>query len=119
MTTKIITFSPKEIETRRRIKLSVWAFAYEFRAHSIVTDAIFDVESYLVDLSVETNRLDLDYWFRAFFQPHTGMWIHKHPELSKIEKLYEEHYHDRENLRELRRAHVPGVYIDRASTIQN
>jgi hypothetical protein len=92
MTTIIIARTRKEIETRRRIKLSVWAYAYEIRSHSIVTDAVYDVEARLVDLSVETNRLDLDYWFRAMFTPDTGMWIYQHPELSKIEKLYERFY---------------------------
>jgi len=84
--------TPKEIETRRRIRLAIWAYAYEFHHHSIVPDAMFDVESYCVDLSVETDRLDLDFWFRANFETCTGMWIHKHPELDKIAKLYERFY---------------------------
>lgn len=82
----------KEIETRRRIKLSIWAYAYEFENHSVVSDAVYDVESYQVDLSVETDRLDLDYWLRAFFDPSTGLWIHGHPELSRIKQLYERFY---------------------------
>lgn len=85
--------SRTETEVKRRINLSVWAYAYEFMNQSIVSDAIFDVESYQVDLNIETARLDLDYWFRAFFQPCTGMWIHKHPELDKIKTLYERFYH--------------------------
>lgn len=79
-------------ETRRRIKLSIWAYAYEFRAHSIVPDAQFDVESYCVDLRVDTRRPDLDFWFRAEFEPATGMWIRKHPELHRIAELYERYY---------------------------
>ena len=82
----------KEIETRRRILLSLWSYAYEFQNHSIVSDAVFDVEAYQVNLSVETDRLDLDYWFRAFFDPSTGLWIHKHPELNKIAAIYQEHF---------------------------
>lgn len=84
--------TPKEIETRRRIKLSVWAYAYEFESHSIVPDATFDMESYCVDLSIETDRLDLDYWFMGKFKPCTGMWIHQHPELDKIKIKYERYY---------------------------
>lgn len=88
--------TPKEIETRRRIKLAIWAYAYEFEDHSIVTDTVFDVESYQVNLNIETDRLDLDYWFRANFQPCTGMWIHKHPDLSRVKELYERFFkHDR------------------------
>ena len=79
----------KEIETRRRIRLSVWAYAYEYRAHSIVPDHTFDFESYCVDLRIDTDRLDLDYWFRAEFEPATGMWIRKHPELEKVGQLYD------------------------------
>lgn len=84
--------TPKELETRRRIKLSVWAYAYEFENKSLVPDAVFDVESYQVDLRTETDRLDLDYWFRGNFQPCTGMWIHQHPELNKIREIYKRYY---------------------------
>lgn len=85
--------SPKEIETRRRIKLAVWAYAYEFE-EGVVPDYVFDVEAYQVDLSVHTDRLDLDFWFIANFEPDTGLWIHRHPELDKIRKLYERRYKD-------------------------
>lgn len=81
-----------EIEKKRRIKLSIWAFAYEFKNHSIVSDAVFDVTARQVNLSIATNRLDLDYWFRAFFDPSTGVWIHKHPELDKIRNIYERYF---------------------------
>ena len=87
--------SPKEIETRRRMRLCVWAYAYEYKNHSIVSDAVFDVESYQVNLAIETDRLDLDYWFRANFEPSTGMWIRQHPDLEKIGQLYERFYNDR------------------------
>ncbi len=84
--------SPKEIETKRRIKLSIWAYAYEFESHSIVDDSIFDVESYQVNLNIRTGRPDLDMWFVINFQPCTGMWIHKHPDLKRIAELYERYY---------------------------
>ena len=86
--------TPKEVETRRRIIVSVWAYAYEFCANSIVPDHIFDAECYMLaaGLRIDTDRLDLDYWFRGSFDPSTGMWIHKHPELDKISKLYERQF---------------------------
>lgn len=84
--------TPKEIETRRRIRLAIWAYAYEVESHSIVRDAVFDIESYQVDLTIETDRIDLDYWFKAYFEPCTGMWIHNHPDLLRIKELYERHY---------------------------
>lgn len=77
----------REIETRRRIMLSIWAYAYEFENISLVSDAEFDKQCGLVDLSVSTARPDLDAWWRENFQPHTGMWINKHPELEKIKCL--------------------------------
>lgn len=84
--------SPAEIETRRRIKLSVWAYAYEFRSHSIVPDGIYDVESCQVNLNIRTTRPDLDIWWICNFQPCTGMWIHKHPELDKVRAIYDKRY---------------------------
>lgn len=83
--------TPKEVETRRRIIVSVWAYAYEVKNVSLVPDNVFDAECYMLaaNLRIDTDRLDLDYWFRGAFDPSTGMWIHKHPELDKIAKLYE------------------------------
>lgn len=84
--------SPKEIETRRRIKLSIWAYAYEFENVSLVPDALFDIHCGLVDLNIRTDRPDLDLWFVMHFKPHTGMWIRSHPELDKIRSIYERYY---------------------------
>lgn len=84
----------REIETRRRILVSLWSFAYEFKNHSMVSDGRFDEECRRVNLSILTNRPDLDFWFNVNFQPHTGMWIHKHPELYKLQQLYERLNHD-------------------------
>lgn len=82
---------PKEVETRRRIRLSIWAYAYESKNVSLVPDGLFDPESMMVDLTMMTDRPDLDAWFRKEFEPCTGMWIHKHPELDRIEELYINH----------------------------
>lgn len=82
----------KEIETKRRINLAVWAYAYEFQNHSIVSDAVYDYESYMVNLSQQTGRPDLDFWFVLNFDPSTGLWIHKHPELNQIAQLYKRWY---------------------------
>lgn len=81
----------KEIETWRRCKLALWAYAYEFENHSIVPDSVYDVESYQVDLNINTDRPDLDAWFRANFQPHTGMWVRNHPDLPVLQRLYREY----------------------------
>ena len=78
----------KEQETRRRIKLSLWAYAYDFESDSMVSDGEFDDECKKVRLEVDTNRPDLDKWWRDNFSPSTGQWIRKHPELDGIKKLY-------------------------------
>lgn len=79
-----------EIERHRRIKLSIWAYAYEFENKSLVSDHTFDSEASKVDKTVKTGRLDD--WWQENFQKHTGMWIHSHPELDKIKRLYERLY---------------------------
>jgi len=33
-------------------------------------------------------RPDLDGWWRQNFQPHTGLWIHSHPELDIVRSRY-------------------------------
>ncbi|AKM09379.1 hypothetical protein [Croceicoccus naphthovorans] len=80
--------SPVERERRRRIKLAVWAYAYEIKSNPLVPDGVFDEEALKVDLSVDTGRPDLDAWFRANFQPHTGSWVWRHPEPGKLNRLY-------------------------------
>lgn len=79
--------SPVEIETKRRIKVCIAAYAYEFLNESLISDAEFDSECKLIDLSIDTNSPDLDAWFRAEFHPDTGQWVHKHPELRKLRTL--------------------------------
>jgi hypothetical protein len=74
-------------EKRRRMRLAVWAYAYEFENVSLVPDAVFDEEAKLVNLDVETDMPHLDAWFKANFNPHTGMWIHTHPELERIKDI--------------------------------
>lgn len=79
--------SPVELETRRRIYLTVWAYAYEFMNLSMVSDEVFDAEALKVDLSIDTTRPDLDSWFRENFNPHSGMWVHSHPEVDKLREF--------------------------------
>lgn len=74
-------------ETRRRIRVSVAAYAYEILGESIMSDGEFDDLCKQIDLSIATRRPDLDEWFRTNFEPHTGMWIHTHPEKSRLHQL--------------------------------
>jgi hypothetical protein len=75
------------LETRRRIRLSIAACAYEFFHAQIMSDEEFDNLAKMIDLSIDTRRPDLDQWFRQNFDAYTGVWIHKHPELDRIKKI--------------------------------
>lgn len=79
--------TPKEIERRRRIRLSVWAYAYEVLDVSLVSDEVFDSEAKLVDLKVSTGNRRLDTFFRKHFADFTGQWVHKHPDLKRLAAL--------------------------------
>jgi len=80
--------SPVEVERHNRIKLSVAAYAYEFHSNSIMSDADFDELCQKIDTTVDTENAVLDKFFREDFDPSTGMWIHKHPDLTGIERIY-------------------------------
>lgn len=79
-----------EIERHRRISVALWAYAYEFEAESLVSDAKFDEWCLKVDRSVRTGSDALDAFFchGGAFAPYTGMWVHQHPELDKLADLY-------------------------------
>ena len=79
-------------EIRRRIKLSVAAYAYEVKNDSIMSDADFDEQCKLVDVLKSTGNKKIDNFFRNHFDPSTGQWIHKHPEIDKISELYRKYY---------------------------
>ena len=92
--------SPVEKERRLRIKLSVAAYAYEYENTSIISDTEFDKLCLQVKKTVATGNELLDNYFRECFDPSTGQWIHKHPELAKIAILYERYYNDKSNTEE-------------------
>lgn len=79
-------------ETRNRIRLSVAAYAYEIAAQTVMSDTEFDALAASIDLTVATKRPDMDCWFIFNFEPHTGQWIWKHPELQRIGEIYESVY---------------------------
>lgn len=82
--------SGDEIATERhnRILVSLWAYAYEFECCSLVSDAVFDKKANEIKPEVSTGHTELDAFFRAEFSPITGMWVHNHPEIYKLRKLY-------------------------------
>lgn len=84
--------SKVEKERRRRIKLAVAAYAYEVLNTEVISDQVFDKMCLEVDLKVDTGNKKLDSYFKKRFDPSTGQWIHKHPELDKIAAIYNTHY---------------------------
>jgi hypothetical protein len=77
----------EEIERRNRIKLSIAAYSYEFENVSIMSDGDFDSLSKKINSNVLTGH-ELDRFFKEEFMPDTGMWIHNHPCLDGIKRLY-------------------------------
>lgn len=84
--------SKVEKEIRLRIKLSVAAWAYEIASASIMTDHDFDKLCLEVDTSIDTGNAKLDKFFKEEFSPHTGQWVHKHPEKQKLKVIYYGYY---------------------------
>lgn len=76
----------EEIERRTRIKLTVWAYAYEIAGDPLVTDTEFDALAYTSNRNIQTGLYDE--WWRDNFQPHTGQWIYNHPGLNACAKVY-------------------------------
>ena len=87
----------KTEEIKRRIKLSIAAYAYEIKDRSIMSDENFDKECRKVDLSISTGNRKMDKWFKNHFAPSTGQWIHKHPNLKRIDELYRSIFTTRRN----------------------
>lgn len=81
-----------EREVRLRIVLSVAAYSYEYENDSIMSDAEFDKTCLRVQPSMKTGNDRMDRFFRNKFDPSTGQWIRKHPELTRIKKIYNDYY---------------------------
>ena len=79
-------------EIRNRIKLSVAAYAYEFKGDSIMSDHEYDELSLKINPNEKTGNDVMDKFFKTQFQPDTGMWIRSHPEIKKLEYLYKKYY---------------------------
>ena len=80
--------SPIETERRKRIRLSVFAYAYEFDNNSLISDEEYDKLSREINPQIKTGHDKLDKFFETQFEPDTGMWIRKHPELTRVRTLY-------------------------------
>lgn len=86
-----------EEERRKRIRASLAAYAYEILNSPIMSDADFDALCLSIDPSIRTGKRVLDLFFKTEFNPHTGQWIHAHPQLDLIKDCYERVYTKRSN----------------------
>jgi hypothetical protein len=94
---------------RMRIRISIFAYAYEMLAANIISDSDYDQLSILVHntRNISTDNLIYDNFFREEFDKDTGMWIRKHPDcfngkldsytryiikLTSISSLYKDFY---------------------------
>ena len=73
-----------------RIRISLAAYAYEFGLELLMQDHEYDKLALAVEKSkdIPTDNSLLDNFFKTEFDRSTGMWIHRHPEISKIICLY-------------------------------
>jgi hypothetical protein len=89
--------SAVELETKRRIDVSLWAYAYEYLNHSVVDDYTYDRVSAEINPEVSTGNDTMDAFFRDKFEPYTGMWIYGHPEKPKLKHIALKHLKLRKN----------------------
>lgn len=79
--------SPEELERKRRIDVSAWAYAYEFEDSPLVSDALYDSEIVKIDPSISTGNQKMDKFFKENFVNYSGVWIRSHPELVKLKRI--------------------------------
>ena len=79
-------------EIRNRILVSVAAYAYEYLNAPIMSDSKFDALAQQIDVTQDTGNTKLDTFFKNNFNADTGLWIHKHPEKTKLKYLYDNYY---------------------------
>jgi hypothetical protein len=72
-----------EIEIRKRIRLLIAAYAYEYLAESWLSDYEFDKLAYSIDPTITTGHDVMDKFFKEEFHPATGSWIYDLPREEK------------------------------------
>lgn len=77
-----------ETERRKRINVSLWAYAYEIMDDPIVSDSKFDEVCRQINPQISTGNQSIDIFFATEFNPHTGVWIYKHPDTEGLRKIY-------------------------------
>lgn len=79
-------------QTRLRIKVALAAYAYEILSQPIMSDGDYDRLAKRINPDKLTGNKVMDDFFRQHFKPHTGMWIHDHPEKSGLANILYRHF---------------------------
>ena len=72
---------------RGRIRISVFACAYEMYDTSLLSDTEYDKLALSIDTTTRTDNTLMDDFFRDEYRPYTGSWVYNHPELGKLRLL--------------------------------
>jgi len=81
-----------DVERRNRIRLSVAAYAYEMHDDPVMSDAEFDALADKINVQAVTGNEMMDDFFREHFSPHTGQWIHRHPNKAGLDNIYVKYF---------------------------
>ncbi len=94
-----------ELVRHSRIKIAVAAWAYEHSFPPIMSDQDYDALAQLVhqERNIATGNHRLDRFFQRHFDPHTGLWVHKHPDKAGLENIYARYYQQPKRRRRKRR----------------
>jgi hypothetical protein len=79
-------------EIRNRIRVAVAAYAYEIVGDPVMSDADYDELARSIRPEEATGNRQLDLFFRVYFEPDTGMWVHHHPDKPSLHRLYSTYY---------------------------
>ena len=82
-------------EIRNRIIVSVAAYAYEIAGTPFLTDQEYDDLAHSINPKETTGNKVMDKFFREIFSPHTGMWVHRHPNTARLAEIFEKYFKDK------------------------
>lgn len=79
---------------KERIEVTIAAYAYEFLNESFLTDFEYDelCKKVKENIHIKTGNKKWDKWFIKNFNADSGMWVHNHPDKSRLKFLYNEYY---------------------------
>lgn len=86
-TNAMIWGTPTERERRRRIFLSVWAYADQFMNTKIVGEQEYDHESRMINLTIATGDNKWDAWWKENFKVGRTDWVRNHPHKRELHIL--------------------------------